>query len=298
MSDNECFYYQDKGPSLGLLCKATATEAVGKTTPAVNNESISTKAIGVSQNSPKPSVTVDEGPDSTIIDITFVTEMYGRLIVNKRPNGKGSNLYIYLPIRLTGGRRRYIHFKARYGSGKLFRRFVVDQMKRFILSWRFPSDAHRWCESNLDGLKSQMESVWRHKLLDLSKKRSISAENESLTARVARRDTTISIPLHGFFLEREVPAIRIRQAYKYKHGTPHLLISFPGAIFTDNKTRRKSMKTKFGHDKQWSKFVEEYVKAAVCEWETLEDARVWFRDNDFVRQINQLWDIKLQKNRQ
>ena len=280
---------------MALLCTAAEIETLitQHHTTDVDKTNNPSKSITVSKNTPATSVRVKKNVNSTMIEIDFEKGMYASMVVNKRVNGKGSNLFVYVPFQLTGGRKRYIHFTPRYGSGELFRDFVVDEIKTIASSWKSPSDPSRWCKSSLDIWKHRVETEWRFELL---KMRSKLVEYENVSPHPAKCDFTINIPLYDLFLGREVPAIRIRRARNTKNGRPYLLITFPGAIFADKKMRRKSMKYRFGHDSQWASFIEGYVKGAVYQWKTIEDARVWYVKSGFVHQVNRLWEIKLKKN--
>ena len=160
-------------------------------------------------------------------------------------------------------------------------------------SWKSPSDPSRWCKSSLDIWKHRVETEWRFELL---KMRSKLVEYENVSPHPTKCDFTINIPLYNLLLGREVQSIRIRRARNTKNGRPYLLITFPGAIFADNKMRRKSMKSRFGRDSQWASFIEGFLKGAVYQWKTIEDARVWYVKSGFVHQVNRLWEIKLKKN--
>ena len=274
---------------MALLCTAAEIETliaqhhtthVHKTNPS--------KSITVSKNTPATSVRVKKNVNSTMIEIDFEKGMYASMVVNKRVNGKGSNLFVYVPFQLTGGRKRYIHFTPRYGSGELFRDFVVDEIKTIASSWKSPSDPSRWCKSSLNIWKHRVETEWRSK----------SVAHENVSPHLTKCDSTINIPLDDLFLGREVPAIRIRRARNTKNGRPYVLITFPGAMFADNKMRQKSMKSRFGRDSEWAWFIEGYVKTAVYQWKTIEDARVWYGESSFVHQANRLWEIKLEREPQ
>ena len=273
-------YLNDEYRGMALLCTAAEIETritqhrttgVDKTNPS--------KSITVSKNSQATSVRVKKNIDSTTIEIEFEKEMYASMLVKKKVNGKGSNLFVYVPCQLTGGRKRHIHFASRYGSGESFRDFVVDEIKTIASSWKSPGDSSRWYKSSLNIWKDRVETKWRFELLKM------------------RSKSTISIPLDDLFLGREVPAIRIRRARNTKNGKPYLLITFPGAIFADNKMRRKSMKPRFGHYSKWSWFIEGYVKTAVYQWKTIEDARVWYGESGFVHKAHRLWEIKMKHDR-
>ena len=238
-----------------------------------------------------PVVKVTGHSDSVRIEIAFITGTRGRFIVNKRIKDKVSSLYVYVSSELTGGRYRYVYFKSRYGYRELFRNFVVDQLKQCVSTWKSRGDAQRWCESNLGRLKQRVETVWSKRL---PKKRSTSTRDEKPRIRSARCSTTISIPIYGLLLEkRQVPVIRITYAW-YRSTRPYLLVCFPGVIFADRKPRKKSMKYRFGHDRQWSRFVEECLRSAVNQWKTLEDVRIWYRDSGFEFWINRLWEINIE----
>ena len=171
----------------------------------------------------------------------------------------------------------------------------MDEIKRIVLSWKSPSDPNRWCESNLNIWKDRVETGWRFVLL---KMRSKPMTHENVLSHLTKCDVTISIPLHKLFLGREVAAIRIRRARNTKNGRPYLLVIFPDGIFANNKMRRKSMKSRSSHDKQWARFIEGYVKAAVHQWETIEDARVWYTgEGGFIHRANRLWEIELKTDR-
>ena len=242
-----------------------------------------------------PVVKVTGRSDSVRIEIAFITGTRGRFIVNKRIKDKVSSLYVYVSSELTGGRYRYVYFKSRYGYCELFRNFVVDQLKQCVSTWKSRGDAQRWCESNLDRFKKRVETGWLQQVERLSKKRPRSTRDEHPLIRLSTCDTTISIPLYRFLLEGGVPVIRISFVGKFDRR-PYLSVSFPGVIFADNKRRSKSMKCRFGHDRQWSCFVEEYMKTVASQWDTREDARRWYEESSFEYWVNRLWEIKLERN--
>ena len=288
-------YLNEEYRGMALLCTAAEIETLitQHHTTDVDKTNNPSKSITVSKNTPATSVRVKKNVNSTMIEIDFEKGMYASMVVNKRVNGKGSNLFVYVPFQLTGGRKRYIHFTPRYGSGELFRDFVVDEIKTIASSWKSPSDPSRWCKSSLDIWKHRVETEWRFELL---KMRSKLVEYENVSPHPTKCDFTINIPLYNLLLGREVQSIRIRRARNTKNGRPYLLITFPGAIFADNKMRRKSMKSRFGRDSQWASFIEGFLKGAVYQWKTIEDARVWYVKSGFVHQVNRLWEIKLKKN--
>ena len=57
------------------------------------------------------------------------------------------------------------------------------------------------------------------------------------------------------------------------------------------------MKPRFGHYSKWSWFIEGYVKTAVYQWKTIEDARVWYGESGFVHRADRLWEIKMKHDR-
>ena len=202
-------------------------------------------------------------------------------------------MYIYLSARLTGTRHRYIHLKSHYGTGILFRKFITTKLKETASTWGSYKDVRLWCTNELGNLKTQLESSWEHQLTQLvprPRKRPKSLADTNTSVRKARRSTTISIPLHGFVMKGEVPVIRIRHA-KSK-GKLFLLLNLPGVIFDDNKSRRKSFKTRFDHNYQWVQFVEKQIKSISNTWETLDDVQTWFLKSSFVNEINQLWEMR------
>ena len=270
------------------------TENCVPTGGGVNSPGISDSAVCTDIKVPMTKVT--ENSDSVKIEITFVTGTRGRFIVNKRKRGTGFSLYVYASSGLTGGRYRYLYFKTRYRCRELFRRFVVDQLKKCVSTWKSRGDAQQWCESNLDRFKQRVETEWTKQLEKLPKKRLRSTRDENRRIRSARCSNTISIPLYGFLLEGQVPVIRITYAW-HRNTKPYLLICFPGVIFADKKPRKKSLKYRFGHDRQWSRFVEGYVKAAVNQCQTLEDVRIWYRDSGFEFWTNRLWEINKSKKK-
>ena len=272
--------------AVGVESNAPMVRVIEKCVPTrggINSPSISDSTVRTDIDIKVSMVKVAENSDSTRIEITFRTGERGRFIVNKRKRGKGFSLYVYVSSGLTGGRHRYVYLKIQYGCGDLFQRFVEDQVKKCVSAWKSRGDAQRWCESNLDSFKQWVETGWQLK-------RSRSTRDEIPPIRPARRDTTVSIPLYRFLLEGQVPAIRITYAW-HRKTRPYLLVCFPGVIFVDKKMRKKSMKSRFGHDKQWFQFVEGYVRTAVNQWKTLEDARIWYRDSRFEFWTGRLWEI-------
>ena len=106
--------------------------------------------------------------------------------------------------------------------------------------------------------------------------------------RSARALTTISIPIHGFVSKGEVPVIRIRPA-RNSRNAPFLRMIFPGAIFSDHRPRYKSLRTRFGHDRNWSLYVKDRVESKVRVWKTFDEAQKWFLETDFVDAMNRVW---------
>ena len=283
-----CSIYSTEGyRGMALLCTAAEIETLyaRHCTADLDPPSPST-SITVSKNAPRPSVRLGEYVNSTIIEIVFEKKRYESMIVNKRANGKEPNLYVHVPSRLTGGRKRYIHFKPQHGCSKSFRNCVLHKIIDIVMSWKSPSDPDRWCESSLDIWKDWIVAALRFPSLKMRSKPVIHENVSSYPIR----DNSIIIPLHELFLggPTEVPSIHIRRARNTKNGRPRLLITFPGAIFADNKIRQKSMKFRFDRDNKWIRVIERYVKAAVYTCKTIEDARVWYMKGDFVHRINQL----------
>ena len=110
-----------------------------------------------------------------------------------------------------------------------------------------------------------------------------------------RGSTTISIPIHGLVSKGEVPVIRIRQA-RNSSNAPFLRMTIPGVIFSDQRTRTKSLRTRFGHDRKWSYFVKTHVEAQARGWKTLDDAQNWVLETDFVDTMNGIWAMLLRND--
>jgi len=64
---------------------------------------------------------------------------------------------------------------------------------------------------------------------------------------------------------------------------------FPGAIFSDHRPRYKSLRTRFGHDRNWSLYVKDRVESKVRVWKTFDEAQKWFLETDFVDAMNRVW---------
>ena len=227
------------------------------------------------------------------IHIRFPKETHERLVINKRSNGKNFSLYIYVPSKLTGSKCQYIHFKNQYGTGMLFREFIINKLKQAVSTWDSHKDAEHWCVTHLANLKTQLESAWEYELEHLAqppRKRQKSTADIQVSVRNARKPGTISIPLRGFVMKGEVPVIRIRQAKK--RDRLFLQMSLPGVIFNDNKTRRVSLRARFGHNARWAQFVKKYMISMVSTWDTLDDIQKWFFDRTFVCRINRLWELR------
>lgn len=279
----DTYLYDERvsGKGLTLLCEAVCIISTGAAVGTDKNakiERITENCVSTGEitnfpyisdsvvrtNTEAPMVKVTGNCDSVRIEITFKTGTRGRFIVNKRKSGQGHSLYVYVSSELTGGRYRYVYFRNLYGCHELFRSFILTQLKKFVSTWKSRGDAQRWCESNLDSLKQRVETGWLQQLKRLPRKRSRSTQYGNTLMSSARCNSTINIPLHGFLLEGRVPAIRISFLGKFDKR-PYLSVSFPGFIFGDNKARHKSMKCRFGHDRQWSCFVGEYVKTAASQ---------------------------------
>ena len=137
----------------------------------------------------------------TMINIVFPKGIHERLVINSRSSGKDVTLYIYVSSKLTGSRRRYIHFKNQYGSGVSCRNFITEQLNQCASTWKSHDTTQRWCEDYLDGLKIKIESGWEYHLKKLPKNVQDHQEMKKVcryAIRQARRDTTVSISLHGF----------------------------------------------------------------------------------------------------
>jgi len=211
---------------------------------------------------------------------------HDHLVVNKRLCGKKLSFYVYFPAGLTRSQHRYIYFKTKYGVGTSFKRFILMKLKKVICEWESYKDVKLWCQDKLEGLKSKIELAWDSKLQLTSRKRPRST-NES-----ARVSTTISIPIHGLVSKGEVPVIRIRQA-RNSSNAPFLRMTIPGIIFSDQRTRTRSLRTRFGHDRNWSHFVKDHVEAKSSNWKTLDDAEKWVLETDFVDTMNLIWAMLL-----
>ena len=97
-------YLNDEYRGMALLCTAAEIETritqhrttgVDKTNPS--------KSITASKNSQATSVRVKKNINSTTIEIEFEKEMYASMLVKKKVNGKGSNLFVYVTFQVTGG---------------------------------------------------------------------------------------------------------------------------------------------------------------------------------------------------
>ena len=73
-------------------------------------------------------------------------------------------------------------------------------------------------------------------------------------------------------------------------------MTIPVVIFSDQRTRTRSLRTRFGHDGNWSYYVKDYVEAMVSDWTTLDDAEKWVFESDFVDTMNKVWAITLRHN--
>ena len=73
-------------------------------------------------------------------------------------------------------------------------------------------------------------------------------------------------------------------------------MTIPGMIFNDQRTRTRSLGTRFGIDDKWSLFVRQYVTAKVDGWETLDDAQQWILGSSFVVKMNRVWAMLLRHN--
>ena len=140
----------------------------------------------------------------------------------------------------------------------------------------------------MEGLKSKIESAWDSKLQLTSRKRPRSTNDENEHVRSARASTTISIPIHGLVSKGEVPVMRIRQA-RNSRNAPFLRLIFPGAIFSDHRTRTRSLGTRFGHDRNWSLYVKDRMESKASVWKTLDEAQKWILENDYVEAMNRVW---------
>ena len=72
-------------------------------------------------------------------------------------------------------------------------------------------------------------------------------------------------------------------------------MTIPGMIFNDQRTRTRSLDTRFGIDDKWSFFVRQYVTAKVSGWETLDDAQQWILGSSFVVKMNRVWAMLLRR---
>ena len=252
-------------PGLNALCHAIATTRKTTTIQIVNMSN-----------------------STTIIKYGLPDGEHEHLVVNKRLCGKKSSFYVYFPAGLTRSQHRYIYFKNKYGVGTSFKKFILVQLKKVICEWESYKDAQLWCQDNLEGLKSKIESAWDSKLQLTSRKRPRSTNDENEHVRSARASTTISIPIHGLVSKGEVPVIRIRQA-RNSRNAPFLRMIFPGAIFSDQRTRTRSIRTRFGHDRNWSLYVKDHVESKASVWKTLDDAQKWVLESDFVDTMNRIW---------
>ena len=226
--------------------------------------------------------------NSTKIEYVLPDGEHEHLVVNKRLCGKKFSFYVYFPAGLTQSRHRYIFFKNKYGVDTSFKKFILVQLKKVICEWESYKDVQLWCQDNLEGLKSKIESAWDSKLQLTSRKRPRSTNDENEHVRSARASTTISIPIHGLVSKGEVPVMRIRQA-RNSRNAPFLRLIFPGAIFSDHRTRTRSLGTRFGHDRNWSLYVKDRMESKVSVWKTLDEAQKWILENDYVDAMNRVW---------
>ena len=233
--------------------------------------------------------------NSTKIKYVLPDGEHEHLVVNKRLCGKKFSFYVYFPAGLTRSQHRYIYFKNKYGVGTSFKKFVLMQLKKVICEWESSTAAKLWCQNNLGGLKTKIETAWDSRLQLTSRKRPRSTNDENKYVRSPRGSTTISIPIHGLVSKGEVPVIRIRQA-RNSSNAPFLRMTIPGVIFSDQRTRTKSLRTRFGHDRKWSYFVKTHVEAQASSWKTLDDAQNWALATDSVDTMNGIWAMLLRND--
>ena len=169
------------------------------------------------------------------------------------------------------------------------------QLKKVICEWESYTAAKLWCQNNLGGLKTKIETAWDSRLQLTSRKRPRSTNDENKYVRSSRGSTTISIPIHGLVSKGEVPVIRIRQA-RNSSNAPFLRMTIPGVIFSDQRTRTESLRTRFGHDRKWSYFVKTHVEAQASSWKTLDDAQNWALATDSVDTMNGIWAMLLRND--
>ena len=149
--------------------------------------------------------------------------------------------------------------------------------------------------NNIVGSDQQMPKNSRQLASDAtttSRKTEPGTNDENKHVRRSRASTTISIPMHGLVSKGEVPVIRIRQSTNSSNA-PFLRMIIPGVIFSDQRTRTRSLRPRFGHDRNWSHFVKHHVEAQVSAWKTLDDAQKWVLETDFVDTMNRIWAMLL-----
>lgn len=229
--------------------------------------------------------------DVTTIKVLLPGGEREHLIVNKRSCGERLSLYVYFPASLTRSQHRYIYFKNKYGVDTSFKKFILAKLKKVICAWGSYKDAGLWCQNNLGGFKKEIESTWDSQLKLTSRKR----QRSTTDVRISRASTTIGIPIRGLVPKGKVTVIRIRQS-RNSSNAPFLRMTIPGMIFNDQRTRTRSLGTRFGIDDKWSLFVRQYVTAKVDGWETLDDAQQWILGSSFVVKMNRVWAMLLRHN--
>ena len=247
-------------------------------------------AIGVTRKT--TTIQIVNINNTTKIKYVLPDGEHEHLVVNKRSCGKKFSFYVYFPAASTRSQHRYIYFKNKYGVGTSFKNFILMKLKKVICEWESYKDAKLWCQNNLGGLKTKIESAWDSQLKLTSRKRPRSTNDENKHVRRSRASTTISIPMHGLVSKGEVPVIRVRQSTNSSNA-PFLRMIIPGVIFSDQRTRTRSLGTRFGHDCNWSHFVKHHVEAQVSAWKTLDDAQKWVLETDFVDTMNRIWAMLL-----
>ena len=218
-----------------------------------------------------------------------------KLRLNQKKTGNNRCLYLYIPpvLIMDSTKGCYINFKTNYGVSFQFRNFVVQKLRATVSKWNTFHAVQQWLQQ-CQKWKEQVETSWDNLLRKCPVKRKQPQEStvNNKVARVGRKTTTLSVPIKGFLLAGEVPVIRIRPETNSK-GSKFLRMYLPRKVFGGKaKVKKKSLQTRFGHDKRWSKFVVEHLASVVENWSSVSDAQAWFNEGGadlFVKHINLVW---------
>lgn len=231
--------------------------------------------------------------------------------------------------RIGQRRRSYITFSKSWpcGASADFGMYITSELRRVSKTWKSEVELLSWLTKQLTW-KSKVTTNWVKKVKRLNYHERVRADRRAVnvaaamlvqTSSGAKRHVVLRNPLvfRGHkcthvvrlpdFMELkskmarngEVQAIRIisREASRKHKAAGYLYL--PATLVGNNKGAEYTLGVRYGSNKDWIRFVWEYVSYAVSKWKTFDDARSWVtkQRKTFITIMQQLWEFEGDKDK-